>query len=68
VIQPGSARTLQCSPVEYRNAGAVILSVAYGWKVTSNDDYFVRLNEEAFSIHNLIKKPSGWLVEFFPLR
>ncbi|KAF8335162.1 cytochrome P450 [Amanita rubescens] len=50
-----------------RNAGAVILSVAYGWKVTSNDDYFVRLNEEAFSIHNLIKKPSGWLVEFFPL-
>ncbi|KAF8335172.1 cytochrome P450 [Amanita rubescens] len=50
-----------------RNAGAVILNVAYGWQVTSNDDYFVRLMEEAFSIHNAINKPSGWLVEFFPI-
>jgi len=46
----------------------VILNVAYGWQVTSNDDYFVRLMEEAFSIHNAINKPSGWLVEFFPIR
>lgn len=51
-----------------RNAGAVILNVAYGWQVTSNSDYFVRLMEEAFSIHNAINKPSGWLVEFLPIR
>ncbi|KAF8630710.1 hypothetical protein AX15_002762 [Amanita polypyramis BW_CC] len=50
-----------------RNAGAIILNVAYGWQVTSSDDYFVHLMEEAFSIHNAINKPSGWLVEFFPL-
>ncbi|KIL57118.1 hypothetical protein M378DRAFT_16464 [Amanita muscaria Koide BX008] len=50
-----------------RNAGAIILNVAYGWQVTSNDDYFIRLMEEAFVIHNSINKPSGWLVEFFPI-
>ena len=46
----------------------MILNVAYGWQVTSNDDYFVRLMEEAFSIHNAINKPGGWLVEFLPIR
>ncbi|KAF8626110.1 hypothetical protein AX17_006606 [Amanita inopinata Kibby_2008] len=50
-----------------RNAGAIILNVAYGWQVTSNGDYFVRLMEEAFFIHNSMNKPSGWLVEFFPI-
>ncbi|KAK2460279.1 hypothetical protein APHAL10511_007668 [Amanita phalloides] len=50
-----------------RNAGAVILNVAYGWQVTNNNDHFVRLMEEAFLIHNAINKASGWLVEFFPI-
>ncbi|PFH47843.1 hypothetical protein AMATHDRAFT_151131 [Amanita thiersii Skay4041] len=50
-----------------RNAGAIILKVAYGWEVNSTSDYFVRLMEEAFTIHNDINKPGGWLVEYFPL-
>ena len=40
------------STSQNRNAGAVILKVAYGWQVTSNNNYFVR-SEEAFSMAGL---------------
>ncbi|KAF8338413.1 cytochrome P450 [Amanita rubescens] len=52
-----------------RNAGAVIFNITYGWQVTSNDDYFVCLVEEALSILSMIdiNKSSGWLTTFFPI-
>ncbi|KAK0235434.1 cytochrome P450 [Armillaria nabsnona] len=49
-----------------RNAGAIVLDVAYGWPVTSDDDYFVSLMEEAFSLHRQVARPGRWLVEEIP--
>ncbi|PBL01644.1 cytochrome P450 [Armillaria gallica] len=50
-----------------RNAGAIVLDVAYGWPVTSDDDYFVSLMEEAFALHRQVVQPGRWLVEVIPL-
>ncbi|KAK0472806.1 cytochrome P450 [Armillaria novae-zelandiae] len=50
-----------------RNSGAIILDVTYGWPVTSDDDYFVSLMEEAFYLHGQITQPGRWLVEEIPL-
>ncbi|KAK0235423.1 cytochrome P450 [Armillaria nabsnona] len=49
-----------------QNAGAIVLDVAYGWPVTSDDDYFVSLMEEAFSLHRQVAQPGRWLVEEIP--
>ncbi|KAK0191577.1 cytochrome P450 [Armillaria mellea] len=49
-----------------RNAGAVVLDLAYGWPVTSDDDYFVSLMEEAFALHKQVVQPGRWLVEVMP--
>lgn len=50
-----------------RNAGAVILNIAYGWTVTSNDDYFVNLMEESFALSSAVSRPGRWLVDVFPI-
>ncbi|KZT01116.1 cytochrome P450 [Laetiporus sulphureus 93-53] len=50
-----------------RNAGAVILKVAYGWTVAENNDYFVSLMEESFKLHALVVKPGRWLVDTYPI-
>ncbi|TFK48195.1 cytochrome P450 [Heliocybe sulcata] len=50
-----------------RNAGGIILKVAYGWTVEGNDDYFVSLMEEAFQLSAEINAPGKWLVDAFPL-
>ncbi|KAK0452037.1 cytochrome P450 [Desarmillaria tabescens] len=49
-----------------RNAGAVVLDLAYGWPVTSDDDYFVSLMEEAFALHKQVVQPGRWLIEVMP--
>ncbi|KAK0231460.1 cytochrome P450 [Armillaria fumosa] len=49
-----------------RNAGAVVLDLAYGWPVTNDDDYFVSLMEEAFALHKQVVQPGRWLVEVMP--
>ncbi|KAK0455666.1 cytochrome P450 [Desarmillaria tabescens] len=49
-----------------RNSGAIVLDIAYGWPVTSEDDYFVSLMEEAFVLHRQLVQPGRWLVEVFP--
>ncbi|EIM80787.1 cytochrome P450 [Stereum hirsutum FP-91666 SS1] len=50
-----------------RNAGAVILQIAYGWTVNANDDYFVSIMEEVFALSAEITRPGRFLVESFPL-
>lgn len=65
-------RGLARSPEQFvshirRNAGAVILKVAYGWTVAENDDYFVSLMEESFKVHAEIVKPGRWLVDTYPI-
>ena len=51
-----------------RNAGAVILKVAYGWKVESNDDHFVTMMEKAVKMNVEANTPGKWLVEDLPAR
>ena len=51
-----------------RNAGAVILKVAYGWTVETNDDYFVKLMEQAVQHMAEANAPGKWLVEDLPAR
>ncbi|TBU25958.1 cytochrome P450 [Dichomitus squalens] len=50
-----------------RNAAAIILEIAYGWQVNSNDDYFVSLMEESFKLHAEIVRPGRWLVDAYPI-
>ncbi|KAJ7477159.1 cytochrome P450 [Mycena galericulata] len=50
-----------------RNAGAVIMKIAYGYPVTSNDDHFVALAEEGIKIASMASAPGKWLVDSFPL-
>ncbi|KAF8915153.1 cytochrome P450 [Mucidula mucida] len=48
-----------------RNAGAMILNITYGHKVTTNDDYLLRLVEETFVIsERRFQQP--FMVDFFP--
>jgi hypothetical protein len=49
------------------NAGAVILKIAYGWTVTSNDDQLVNFLKEAALVSGQMLQPGRWLVEIFPL-
>jgi hypothetical protein len=52
----------------YRTAGAVVLSVVYGWTVTSDDDYFVTIFHRAAQIFAQSTKSGRWLVDFLPIR
>lgn len=49
------------------NAGAVIVKIAYGWTVTSNDDVLVNSKKEGVRIAEEMVQPGRWLVEIFPL-
>ncbi|KAJ7638419.1 cytochrome P450 [Roridomyces roridus] len=50
-----------------RNAAAVIMKIAYGYPVTSNDDHFVAIAEEGIKIASLASAPGKWLVNSFPI-
>ncbi|KAF9562476.1 cytochrome P450 [Agrocybe pediades] len=50
-----------------RNAVAIILKVAYGYQVESNDDTLVRLIEDGFILSSTINVPGKFWVEFFPI-
>lgn len=50
-----------------RNSSAVVLKIAYGWTVTSNDDPLVTFMEEALRLLGEMLQPGMWLVESFPL-
>ncbi|PPQ89805.1 hypothetical protein CVT25_007410 [Psilocybe cyanescens] len=50
-----------------RNAVAVIMKVAYGYQVSSNDDQMVSTLEEAFRIHATLIVPGKYWVELFPM-
>jgi hypothetical protein len=50
-----------------RNSAAIVLNLAYGWKVTQNDDYFIRVLEEGIVLNANLMEPGRWLVEAIPL-
>ncbi|KAH9482219.1 Cytochrome P450 monooxygenase 208 [Psilocybe cubensis] len=65
-------RGLKDNPTEFaahirRNAVAVIMKVAYGYQVESNDDRMVRYLEDAFTISASMNVPGKYWVEFFPI-
>ncbi|KAG1813916.1 cytochrome P450 [Suillus subaureus] len=49
-----------------RNSAAVVLYLAYGWKVTQNDDYFIGILKEGSEISAMLSQPGRWLVEAIP--
>ncbi|KAG0694047.1 cytochrome P450 [Suillus ampliporus] len=49
-----------------RNAAAIVLNLAYGWKVTKNDDYFIGILQEGLAISTILSQPGRWLVEVIP--
>jgi len=59
------------SPAEFRghirrNAGAVILKVAYGYQVKDDNDPLVQLLEEGFKSAGRLNVPGKYWVEFMP--
>ena len=49
-----------------RNAGAVVLKIAYGWTVSDNNDLLVDSAEEATHLIADLFIPGRWLVESIP--
>ncbi|KAG1771257.1 cytochrome P450, partial [Suillus occidentalis] len=49
-----------------RNAAAVILNLAYGWKVTGDDDRFSTMIRLAFESNARLSLPGRWWVEGMP--
>jgi hypothetical protein len=49
-----------------RNAGAVILKIAYGWTVTDGDDELVANMLENLKLTNEVMQPGRWLVDVLP--
>ncbi|KAG2341949.1 cytochrome P450 [Suillus weaverae] len=49
-----------------RNAAGVVLDLAYGWKVTKNDDYFIGVLQEGMEISAMLFQPGRWFVEVIP--
>ncbi|KAG1813161.1 cytochrome P450 [Suillus subaureus] len=49
-----------------KNAAAVVLYLAYGWKVT-DDDHLVSMLQEAFDSTAVLIRPGRWWVEGMPL-
>jgi len=47
---------------------AVILKVAYGYQITSNDDPLVHLLDKSFHLMSSITTPGKYWVEFAPIR
>ncbi|KAJ3561807.1 hypothetical protein NP233_g9969 [Leucocoprinus birnbaumii] len=50
-----------------RNAIAIIMSVAYGYQVKSNDDKFVNILEETLRLAGVLNTPGKFWVEFLPI-
>ncbi|KAF5363577.1 hypothetical protein D9756_000139 [Leucocoprinus leucothites] len=50
-----------------RNAIAVIMNVAYGYQVNSNDDKFVNILEGTFRLAGVLNSPGRYWVEFLPI-
>ena len=50
---------------DFRNAGGVIMSVAYGYTLKGLEDDFVSLAKETSQITGKAMAP-GWLVDSFP--
>jgi hypothetical protein len=49
-------------------AGTIILDMAYGHKVTSNDDDLVKLSEKVIHNLRLVMLPTAFLVNLIPAR
>ncbi|KZV76685.1 cytochrome P450 [Peniophora sp. CONT] len=49
-----------------RNAGTVILELAYGWTVQGDSDPFVKLIEDGFKVQAALVRPGAYYVEIFP--
>ncbi|KAG1742799.1 cytochrome P450 [Suillus paluster] len=49
-----------------RNAAAVVLNLAYGWKVTKNDDCLIGIVQEGLAMSAILSQPGRWLVEVIP--
>ncbi|KAI0047901.1 cytochrome P450 [Auriscalpium vulgare] len=49
-----------------RNAGAVIMKLTYGWTVQGDEDYFVKLIEEAFVVGKKANAMGAWMVDAVP--
>ncbi|KAG1718693.1 cytochrome P450 [Suillus lakei] len=49
-----------------RNAAAVVLNLAYDWKVTENVDYLIGILRESFKINAILFQPGRWLIEVMP--
>ncbi|KAG2147440.1 cytochrome P450 [Suillus bovinus] len=49
-----------------RNAAAVVLNLAYGWKVTENNDHFISILQESMALSAILAEPGRWLVEAIP--
>lgn len=52
----------------HSNAVAIIMNVAYGYQVESEDDVFVTSLEKGFKLAGALNIPGKFWVEFFPLR
>ncbi|KAG1884670.1 cytochrome P450 [Suillus subluteus] len=48
------------------NTAAVILDLAYGWKVIDNDDYWIRKLQDGFESSAVLSQPGRWFVEVMP--
>ncbi|KAG7097964.1 hypothetical protein E1B28_005275 [Marasmius oreades] len=60
------------SPVDYekyirRNSVAVIMKVAYGYEVASENDHFINVAEECAKISGWAMAPGRWLVDYYPI-
>ncbi|KAG1902565.1 cytochrome P450 [Suillus fuscotomentosus] len=49
------------------NTAAVVLNVAYGWKVTENSDYLINILKESMEMSAILAQPGRWLVDTVPL-
>ncbi|VDC07379.1 unnamed protein product [Peniophora sp. CBMAI 1063] len=49
-----------------RNAGTIILELAYGWTVRGDEDPFVRLIEDGFKVQASLVRPGSYYVDIFP--
>ncbi|KAG0699536.1 cytochrome P450 [Suillus ampliporus] len=49
-----------------RNTAAVVLNLAYGWKVTKNDDYLINILGDGLVMSAILSQPGRWLIEVMP--
>ncbi|KAG1840272.1 cytochrome P450 [Suillus subalutaceus] len=49
-----------------RNTAAIVLNLAYGWKVADDNDHFVKMLSVAFESNAILSLPGRWWVEGMP--